>query len=242
MNPSTQEPKNLSPSDLSPLERVFVWLGGAMFVGSLAVCFLTYTIRWSTAGRPGTARALAVNVLLFGLFAFHHSLLARDSVKRQVERLVPRRLLVSVYVWTASVLLLIVLAAWRPFGAEVYRATGVIALALTAVQLSGLWLIARSAATIDPLELAGIHPPSGKDRLQITGPYRFVRHPLYLGWIVAVFGAAHMTGDRLVFAVITTIYILVAIPWEERSLMRTFGDEYARYREQVRWRVIPNLY
>jgi methanethiol S-methyltransferase len=224
------------------VERVFVWLGGAIFVASLAACIFVYGVRWSTPGQPWTLAALAVNVLLFGVFAFHHSLLARESVKRRVERVVPERLLRSVYVWTASVLLLIVLAAWRPIGAELYRVTGITALAMTAVQLSGLWLIARAVATIDPLELAGIRGPSSPDWLQVRGPYRFVRHPLYLGWMFVVFGAAHMTGDRLAFATISTAYLVVAIPWEERSLLRTFGDEYARYQQQVRWRVVPYLY
>jgi len=213
-----------------------------VFAGSLAACIFVYTVRWSTPGRPWSATALAVNVLLFGVFAFHHSLLARESVKERFERIVPRRMLRSVYVWTAGLLLLLVLAAWRPVGAEIYDATGVAALAMAAVQLSGLWVIARAVATIDPLELAGIRPPARGDALQITGPYRIVRHPLYLGWIVAVFGAAHMTGDRLAFAVITTAYLFLAIPWEERSLRRTFGDQYTRYRQQVRWRVIPWIY
>src|SRR5439155_3732633 len=119
---------------------------------------------------------------------------------------------------------------------------GLVAIALTAVQLSGLWLIGQAAASIDPLELAGIHPPSRRDALQVSGPYHFVRHPLYLGWMFAVFGAAHMTGDRLVFATITTAYLVAAIPWEERSLQQTFGEEYARYSQQVRWRLIPYVY
>ena len=76
----------------------------------------------------------------------------------------------------------------------------------------------------------------------MTGPYRWVRHPLYLGWVLMVFGAAHMTGDRLAFAAITTAYLVVAIPWEERSLRQSFGDEYARYMRDVRWRMIPFIY
>jgi protein-S-isoprenylcysteine O-methyltransferase Ste14 len=227
---------------MTTLERAFVWIGGAVFVGSLADCILVYGVRWSTPGQPGTLAALLVNVLIFGVFALHHSLLAREPVKRRVERIVPLRLMRSADVWIASLLLLIVLAAWRPVGGELYHAAGVAALALGAVQLSGLWLIARAVATIDPLELAGIRPPSSRDGLQVRGPYRFIRHPLYLGWIFAVFGAAHMTGDRLAFAVITTAYLFVAIPWEERSLLKSFGDEYAHYQQQVRWRVIPYLY
>ena len=76
----------------------------------------------------------------------------------------------------------------------------------------------------------------------MTGPYRWVRHPLYLGWLLMVFGAAHMTGDRLAFAAITTAYLVVAIPWEERSLRQSFGEAYARYMRDVRWRMIPFIY
>jgi methanethiol S-methyltransferase len=65
---------------------------------------------------------------------------------------------------------------------------------------------------------------------------------LYLGWILLVFGAPRMTGDRMLFAVVTTAYLVVAIPWEERSLAGSFGDAYARYKQAVRWRLIPFIY
>jgi len=113
--------------------------------------------------------------------------------------------------------------------------------------LLGVWMIARAVAKIDPLELAGIRPPARADpaageALQMTGPYRWVRHPLYTGWLLALFGAASMTASRLTFAIVTTIYLIIAIPWEERSLERSFGDAYARYRATVRWRVVPYVY
>jgi protein-S-isoprenylcysteine O-methyltransferase Ste14 len=103
-------------------------------------------------------------------------------------------------------------------------------------------MIAASVAAIDGLELAGIRSGSRPAGLQARGAYRLVRHPLYLGWMLAVFGAATMTFDRLVFAGLTTTYLIVAIPWEERSLERTFGDEYERYKALVRWRMIPFVY
>ena len=78
--------------------------------------------------------------------------------------------------------------------------------------------------------------------LNTGGPYRLVRHPLYLGWIVLVFGAAHMTGDRLAFALMTTIYLLAAIHWEEQSLLDAYGPEYFRYTHAVRWRLVPYVY
>jgi isoprenylcysteine carboxyl methyltransferase (ICMT) family protein YpbQ len=224
-------------------ERLFVWLGGALFVASLAVCAWRFLISWSNPSAiQARWPALLADALLFGVFAAHHSLFARQDVKAILASSVPERLLRSVYVWTASVLLLIVCALWQPVGGNVYHVTGWRALAHAGVQLAGVWLIGQSAGTIDPLELAGIRRQSASDALQITGPYRWVRHPLYLGWLMGVFGAAHMTGDRLTFAVTSSIYLFVAIPWEERSLVRTFGKQYEDYKHQVRWRVVPFVY
>ena len=78
--------------------------------------------------------------------------------------------------------------------------------------------------------------------MQTEGPYRLVRHPLYLGWTLIVFGVAHMTGDRLTFAALTSIYLLAAIPFEERSLVQSFGESYVQYRARVRWRMLPFIY
>jgi protein-S-isoprenylcysteine O-methyltransferase Ste14 len=148
----------------------------------------------------------------------------------------------SFYVWTASVLLLVVLAGWQPVPGDLYAVAGWRAIGHAVLQLYGLWVIARSVSRIDALELAGIRPASGSEALQITGPYRWVRHPLYLGWIMVVFGAAHMTGNRFAFAAISTVYLLIAITWEERSLRDAFGHAYADYQRAVRWRVVPFVY
>ena len=131
---------------------------------------------------------------------------------------------------------------WQSVGAELYNGSGWLAYVHAAIQVSGLVLIVQSVRAIDPLELAGIRPPAGRDGLQIAGPYRIVRHPLYFGWVLAAFGAAHMTGDRLAFAALTSLYLAIAIPWEERSLVAAFGDAYRRYQQQVRWRMIPFIY
>ena len=222
--------------------RVFVWLGGAMFVTSLGVCAWSYAF---VMGRPAPASGwlpLIADTVLITIFACHHSLFARDRVKTWLARHVPASLLRSMYVWIASLLLILVCVAWRPIGGTFYAATGLTAFAFAAVQLAGLLITARSVARIDPLELAGIRPATHAQGLQVTGPYRLVRHPLYLGWVLMVFGAAHMTGDRLAFAAITTLYLAIAIPWEERSLHASFGDAYARYQRDVRWRLIPFIY
>jgi methanethiol S-methyltransferase len=228
---------------MTKLERLFVWLGGAAFVMSLGATAYSYLIAWAaTPASPSVARAAAINASLFTVFALHHSLFAREPIKQRLARYVRADLLRSVYVWTASLLLLLVLALWEPVDGDAYRITGWGAWALGALQLSGLWLIARAVARIDPLELAGIKPESARGELQVAGPYGWVRHPLYLGWALAVFGAAHMTGSRLLFAAISTAYLVVAVPFEERSLRRAFGEEYARYQRDVRWRILPFVY
>jgi hypothetical protein len=222
--------------------RVFVWLGGALFVASLAYCTWWYLFALSITPSGVSWSALAIDVLLLSIFAVHHSVFAREGVKAWLSRVVPERLLRSVYVWTASLLLIMVCAAWAPIGGELYRVSGWPALAVAAVQLYGVWIIAQSVRGIDPLELAGIRRAPARGPLQIRGPYALVRHPLYFGWVLAVFGTAHMTGDRLAFAAITTLYLMMAIPLEERSLVRSFGEEYARYARAVRWRIIPFIY
>ncbi|HKB12849.1 MAG TPA: isoprenylcysteine carboxylmethyltransferase family protein [Vicinamibacterales bacterium] len=221
--------------------RAFVWLGGALFVVALAWCAWWYLFE---AGRDrpfGGGGAIAVDTALFTIFALHHSVFARDAAKRWLDR-IPPNLVRSVYVYAASLLLIFVCVAWRPIGGEIYRAEGMLEPALIALQLIGLAVIARSVARIDPLELAGIHPPRSTDGLQTSGPYRWVRHPLYFGWLLAVFGTPHLTGDRLTFAVISVAYLVTAVLWEERSLLRVFGDDYGRYQREVRWRIIPFIY
>jgi protein-S-isoprenylcysteine O-methyltransferase Ste14 len=226
---------------MTRFERVFVWAGGGIFVASLVACVSWYLFVLGRSMPRGGWPPLAFDAALFSVFALHHSVFARERVKQRLAA-IPPLLRRSVYVWIASLLLLLVFGSWQPIGGDFYEVTGAGAVALAAVQLAGLWIIARSVARLDPLELAGIHASPDVTPLQIGGPYRLVRHPLYLGWIVAVFGTPHMTGDRLAFAAISSIYLLMAVPWEERSLMQSFGDEYARYTRQVRWRVIPFVY
>ena len=230
---------------MNAVERLAVWLGGSIFVAALAYAAYAYTILWSThhtSVETAMWQALLENLILFGAFASHHSLFARDRVKSAIRRAVPQRLIRSLYVWAASALFILVIALWEPVGGDLFNLTGWPRIGPALVQLAGVWLIAQSVRAIDPLELAGIRQSRADSHLQANGPYRLVRHPLYLGWMMLVFGAAHMTGDRLTFAVISSAYLLVAIPWEERSLEAAFGDEYARYRMQVRWRVIPFVY
>jgi methanethiol S-methyltransferase len=223
---------------------MFVWAGGALFVTSLALTAWWYLFVLGRAVPWSGARPLLTDTALFLLFATHHSVFARDGVKRSVATMIPVHLLRSFYVWIASLLLVLLCLSWQPVGGDLYDVRGVPAIALVSVQLIGVWMIARSVRAIDPLDLAGIHqtPAAPEQALQVGGPYRLVRHPLYCGWILAVFGHPHMTGDRLAFAVITSLYLVIAIPWEERSLVKSFGEDYRQYSRRVRWRVLPFIY
>jgi protein-S-isoprenylcysteine O-methyltransferase Ste14 len=233
------------------MEYLFVWCGGTLFVSSIAFCAYTYFNRWSEVAPHGGWTALLVNSMLVAAFAAHHSVFARDSTKRWITRFVRERLVRSVYVWAAALLLFAVCGFWMPIGGEIYGARGWPAVLLTAVQLAGVLFIARSVVNIDPLDLSGIRQVRSRadrvdirppERLQVVGPYRFVRHPLYFGWVLVVFGTPHLTGDRLAFAVLTTLYLVIAIPWEERSLTAVFGRDYDRYKEEVPWRLVPYVY
>jgi methanethiol S-methyltransferase len=220
---------------------VFRWLGGALFVGALAFCGYSYVVAWARSA-PFDPGAVAVDAVLFTVFAAHHSVFAREPVKRWLLNVIPPGLIRSVYVWVASLLLILTCAAWQQIGRDLYRVHGWRALALALVQLAGVLMIASAVRAIDPLELAGIRSHVADESLQIRGPYRLVRHPLYLGWFIATFGAAHMTGDRLFFAGISAFYLILAVPFEERSLASSFGEQYARYRQLVRWRIVPYVY
>jgi len=230
---------------MTPLTALFKWLGGGLFVAALALTAWAYAF-WFGARQPWNGWGIILfDALLFTAFAAHHSIFARTSVKTALRRFVPEQLWRSVFVWIASLLLIGVCLLWQPVGGELFsHEQTVLRIAHGFIQLTGLWLITRSVSAINALELAGIHPPSqsGSGTLHVTGPYHLVRHPLYFGWILIVWGAAHLTGDRVLFAAITTAYLAVAIPWEERLLQDVFGEQYVRYKKQVRWRLVPFVY
>lgn len=211
------------------------------------------------AARDTSGRALAFDLLLFTAFALHHSILARPWAKATMTRVVPPALERTSYVWVASALLVLTCLLWRFLGGTVYRHGGGLQLVHLGVQLLGVWIIADATRRLDPLELAGIRqvlqwsaqttaqPGAGMaddpaDPMTSQGPYRFVRHPIYLGWLLVTFGVAHMSVDRAVFASISAAYLLIAMPFEERSLLKTFGEQYRSYMEQVKWRIIPYVW
>jgi protein-S-isoprenylcysteine O-methyltransferase Ste14 len=111
----------------------------------------------------------------------------------------------------------------------------------------GLVFTAGGARVLDALDLAGIRQtlsprPGTPAAIRVVWPFTVVRHPIYLGWALIVFGTPTMTLDRLVWAIVTTGYLVIAIPWEERSLSASAGPAYRAYQQQVRWRLVPGVY
>lgn len=230
---------------------MFAWCGAAAFALSLLFFLYAYLVRFDVTPPDGPVlRPILVDALLFTLFALHHSMLARDAVKARLRALVAPPIERSVYTWTASLLFVLVCAMWQLVPGELYRVSGRTAWIGYAVQLLGIVVTLGSSARLDVLDLAGVRsvvhqqrdPAPARVPLETRGWYGVVRHPVYFGWLLFVFAAPHMTFTRLVFAIVSTLYLVVAIPFEERSLIKAFGADYRAYQAQVRWRMVPGVY
>jgi methanethiol S-methyltransferase len=228
--------------------QVCAWLGGALFVASLAICAWFFRTL-ATPGPDGVpvAAAIAWNAASFTLFAVHHSAMARTGAKAWIARTLPAALERSAYVWVASALLIGVCLFWRRVPGLLYQMPAPAAWLGTAVQVLGLVFTVGGARVLDALDLAGIRQtlsprPGAAAAIRVVWPFTVVRHPIYLGWALVVFGTPTMTLDRLVWAIVTTGYLVIAIPWEERSLSASAGPAYRTYQQQVRWRLVPGVY
>jgi methanethiol S-methyltransferase len=226
-------------------ERPWAWAGGILFAVSLGYFLFSYGF---TFGEPATGPLRSTDALwngaLFTAFAFHHSLFARQPVRALVARLVPAALERSLYVAVASVLLILVCLWWKPLPGIIWNVTYPAGWLLHGLQAAGIGLILRSAAVINVRELSGLSPPAtagGPAEFSRSGPYGWVRHPIYTGWGLLVLPVPLMTVTRLEFAALGVLYILLAIPMEERTL-RAGGKGYGGYAAEVRWRLIPKVY
>jgi methanethiol S-methyltransferase len=219
------------------------WVGALLFVISLAAFLFSYAVTF--AGQPVLSRPVedaVVNLLLFALFAVHHSLFARTRIRAWVARTVPALPERTLFVCAASVLLLVVCWFWRLLPGTLWQVAGMPAALLHAVQFAGLLLVIRSAAVVGVRDLAGLSTSHGAPEVKVRGPYRWVRHPIYAGWLLLTFGVPLMSTTRFVFAAASAAYLLIAIPLEERTLRSMTPQGYARYATQVRWRLVPGVY
>jgi protein-S-isoprenylcysteine O-methyltransferase Ste14 len=204
------------------------------FLGNVAV---PKSIDSGTSGPLG--EALAINVALLGVFAIQHSVMARRWFKAAWTRVVPHALERSTYVLFASLALALLLWQWRPIPQPViWSVDGPAASVLQAVFWLGWGTLLLATFLINHFELfglrqafAGAEVPAAQFRTPFL--YRYVRHPIYLGFVLGMWAAPVMSAGHLLFAAGGTGYILIGIFFEERDLIAQFGDQYRRYREQV---------
>jgi methanethiol S-methyltransferase len=188
------------------------------------------------------ASSLITDLGLLMLFAFQHSIMARPRFKSWWTQFIPEPAERSTYVLASSVALLILFAFWEPLGGTVWKVTQPTAvIVLYTLGALGWLLVLVSTFLINHFDLFGLRQVwlalRGRPYTHLTfrtpGPYRLVRHPLYVGWLFAFWATPQMTLTHFVFALATTGYILAAIQLEERDLVAHLGSQYSDYRKRV---------
>src|ERR1700681_4867035 len=195
-----------------------------------------------TGPDSSATEALVVNLLLMSLFAVQHSVMARPQFKQWWTQYVPKPVERSTYVLLASLTLILLFWQWRPMPEILWHIEeSEMAMTITAVSFVGWLMVLSSTFLINHFELFGLHQvannltgrPMPAPRFRTPLYYHFVRHPIYLGFIVAFWAAPTMTVGHLLFAAVTTAYIFVGIRLEERDLIDIFGDQYRSYKSHV---------
>ena len=215
-------------------------------IGFVGNAFVPRSIDGPVVG--GLVESLLVDLGLLTLFALQHSVMARPAFKRWWTKFVPEPAERSTYVLASSLALIALFAYWRPLGGEVWSVDGAAAGALYGLCAFGWALVLVATFLINHFDLFGLRQvwlnlrgvPYTHIGFRTPGPYRLVRHPLYVGWFFAFWATPTMTVTHLVFALVTTAYILVAIRFEERDLIAHLGDAYRIYRARVPM-LVPSL-
>jgi methanethiol S-methyltransferase len=241
------------------MSRLFALIYGlisyALFLGTIlyAIGFVTGfgVPKTINTGEIAALRvAIPNNLLLLSLFAIQHSVMARQWFKQWWTQYVPASIERSTYVLLSSLVLCLLFWQWQPIPAVIWQIDDPqLAMAVTGLSLVGWLIVFTSTFLINHFELFGVQQvvdnltgetlPAPQFRTPFL--YKFVRHPLYLGFIIAFWATPTMTAGHLLFAAATTIYILIGIVLEERDLTAMFGDDYRRYRDRVSmllpWRI-----
>jgi len=210
-----------------------------VFVGDLSLAKITVD-RGGPQAAPATAAV--IDVALIALFGLQHSVMARQGFKRWWTRVIPWSAERSVYVLMASAALIILMSLWRPIGSVVWNVSSPVAAdVIWALFWIGWLTVLLSTFLINHFELFGLQQAwfnmlgRKAERPKFRQPlfYKWVRHPLYLGFLFAFWAAPEMTAGHLLLAVGVSIYILIAIQYEERDLVSLFGQDYEDYRRHV---------
>ena len=195
------------------------------------------------------AQAILIDTLLLGAFAVQHSVMARPAFKRWWTRIIPQSCERSTYVLIASLLQVLIFWQWRPIATTIWHFEGSAAILFNGLFWLGLVIALASTFQIDHFELFGLRQVvdamrGAADRIQAFRTpllYRIVRHPLMSGLLLAFWATAHMTAGHLLFAALSTAYVLVGVRFEENDLVATFGAHYERYRQRVPM-LMPRLF
>jgi len=207
------------------------------FVGGLVV---PKSIEDGVAGPAGTA--ILINILLLGLFAVQHSVMARPWFKKRWTEIVPKSVERSTFVLLSSAILILVFWQWRPIPNTIWDVEGgALGGLLTVTFWLGWAIVLLATFLINHFDLFGLRQVwlnfKGQEYrpipFKVPGLYKFIRHPLYLGFLLAFWSAPHMTGGHLLFAAVTAAYMLIAIKFEEHDLVQALGDDYVQYRGSV---------
>jgi protein-S-isoprenylcysteine O-methyltransferase Ste14 len=260
MRPGPLPPKNAVTQfeGVTMLKRTTIFIYGvacyAVFFATFlyALCFVgDFLVPRTIDGAPRTdlTTAVFIDLGLLLVFALQHSVMARPAFKRWLTRFVPEPAERSTYVLASSLALIALFALWQPLGGTIWQITDPTWRGITYGLFGFGWgLVLISTFLINHFDLFGLRQVwlqlSGRPYTHLKfgtpGPYKLIRHPLYLGWFFAFWATPVMTATHLLFALATTGYILIAIQLEERDLIASLGDDYRRYRERVPM-IIPFL-
>lgn len=217
-----------------------LFLTGLPEIAGIALPITVDATIWPAVSSPWLAGAIDLG--LIALFGVQHSVMARPGFKRWFTRLVPPHLERAVYVFATCPVLLAVLLFWQPLPGMVWRSEdSLVTLLLWALYGTGWLLLVAATWMIDHFELFGLSQvwrhwrgkPAPAENFRTAYAYRYVRHPIYLGWLTIFWATPQMSASHLLFAIGMSAYILVGMLCEERDLIATFGDRYRSYRARV---------